>query len=277
MQVKATGYGPYAPASAPAKRTAAKADDDMDAMTLVTGLPEPEKESETTDIAAFYEAAKEETDTLAGATQSAAADFGVSVSKPTDNSGEYTRRLVAAKSQFAVRDILTNAHSDLVSMRMVAAMTVDKEDAAEARACIKRLEKLVRRGNKKIRDLDSEDGLKMKETRAKQERKLERVREIKAELRRERMKRLNREQGYLLEQIEAMLNGRKPNPKNAQNSQLDATSEAAIEAQAQMRATAEITADIGTGTAELPAADSAVAGDVPTVEVGEVSDPLSDA
>ena len=162
-----------------------------------------------------------------------------------DNSATLTRRLVAAKRMLQVQDILGDAFKDLINLRKAAA-TGDEETAKAARAIIRKLEKLVRRGNRKISDLNNEDRMRRERDKAALELKKQRAKEIAAELRTQIRKRKNREQGYLDELMRDAIMGA---TKNQISQQLDAATEAKIAAMADAKAAAEVMAASSAGGA----------------------------
>ena len=107
-------------------------------------------------------------------------------SKPPlrSKAGKLTRRLVMATGQFEVRQILTEASKELLSMR-VAAATYEGSEAATALAIVRNLERLIDRGVRKIHDLNEEDEL--------------RARKAREELKEKEQKRMTRERRYLLD------------------------------------------------------------------------------
>lgn len=154
-----------------------------------------------------------------------------------DNSMQLARRLVAAVSQFEVQQIIGEASKDLIALRMVAG-TADADTAKTARAIIKRLEKMVRRGHKKISDLGKEEGMWLEQDKAERLKKKQRAEEIKKQLREHIRKRKLREKEYLREEKGMNSNETEAAP----NIRLDAATEAQIAMQAQMQASMEVDA-----------------------------------
>jgi hypothetical protein len=115
---------------------------------------------------------------------------------PIDNSGRLTQRLVNANKQDEVRMILSEAYQSLGEWRMEM-MGGNPATLRKALAAIKRLNKLIRRAQRKIADLNKEDGLRAKQKRAEKQRQEFRVKEIKADLYRKMAERKKREKGYL--------------------------------------------------------------------------------
>ncbi|MCL2223291.1 MAG: hypothetical protein FWC20_12660 [Oscillospiraceae bacterium] len=153
---------------------------------------------------------------------------------PEDHSGTLTRRLVAANNTFIIHRIIGDAFKNLGELRLALAMS-DGEDADEKRQIIRRLERVIRRSNRKIRELNNESRLRQNRDRAEREEQLKRAREIEDELRREIIRRRNRERRYIeeLEQEEM---------QRGVQAMLDATTEAAIAAKAQALAAMQVAA-----------------------------------
>lgn len=171
---------------------------------------------------------------------SSASKFEVSTSKPEDNSSKLTQRLVAAMGQFEVRQVVADAQKDLINLRMVAVVGKG-DDAKLAESYIKKLEKFLRRADRKLDDLGKEDTMKLQRVRLEQQKQKKRAEEIKAKLHRKQSERRARENGYLLEDIQEQMLGQ-IGPYNPA-AQQDFASEAAIAAQAEAIATAEISAE----------------------------------
>lgn len=174
--------------------------------------------------------------------------FETRTSKPQDNSSELTKRLVAAAGQFEVRQITAEANTSLVKLRMYAGISTGK-DKEIAEAYIKRLEKLLSRADRKIKDLNNEDIMKLEQARAKKKNQQKRAEEIKAELRKQKVLRKQREQNYLIEDMYERLG---VNPDS--ESKLDSASEAEIAIQAEAMAEAE---SVAIGGADMGGAPEA--------------------
>lgn len=114
---------------------------------------------------------------------------------PQDVSGMLTRRLVASGSQGEVRAIIAEAYQSL-SDWLTAAMG-GGPDANKAWGVIKRLNKLIRRAQRKVSDLTKEDMLRVKQKRAEKERQHLHAKQIRQELYRRIQERKLREKRYL--------------------------------------------------------------------------------
>lgn len=165
-------------------------------------------------------------------------EYQVRVSKPSDNSGRLTQRLVSAHSEGEVSAVMAEAGSNLVNLRLVAALG-SPEDAQKARAIIARLNKLIQRSSGKISDLRNEQIMKSRAKKAEQEKKNKKAEKIKHQLKQKQVARHSREGWYLRESalnrlhddLGSLING---------GDRLDAVSEAAIDAAAEAMAAAEV-------------------------------------
>lgn len=178
-----------------------------------------------------------------------------STGSPSDDSALLTQRLVRATTQMEVIEIRSKALGSLASLRIIAG-TGSEEDAKEAKSIIKKLEKLVKRSHRKIKDLSKEESLRLDENRAVQTEKKDLAEKIEKELRRREIERKAREQSYLNEEDEIfgnMVNGK----KRGVSSQLSSSEEARIERMAKMQAAAEISVS-GAGGAAVPDTSGAV-------------------
>lgn len=167
-------------------------------------------------------------------------------SSPKDESGRLTRRLVSAGKQGEVMTILSEAYQNLSEM-LKAAMS-GGEEGRKAMIAVKRLNKLIQRAQRKISDLDKEDGLRQKQSRAEKKQEELRVKQIKAELVRRITERKKREKNYLRDVAEPKDDG------NTSRVLSPAELEAQVLALAQMMAqvsTIAVSADAGTGTVDV--------------------------
>lgn len=97
-------------------------------------------------------------------------------------------RLAGAATKGQVSSVLGEAHRNMGSLRLAAALGNDK-DKAKAQAAIGSLQKLLVRGKQKMRRLDEETLTKIKKNRAQKKNELKRARQMKLELERKRSRR----------------------------------------------------------------------------------------
>ncbi len=205
-------------------------------------------------------------------------------SKPTDSSGALNKRLVAALSQMEVQQVISSASKDLISLRVAAAMCSDKDDAQAIKAIVRKLEKIVTRGQRKIRDLTQEEGMQQKEIQARQRKEEQRADEIKKELREYIRERKRREKKYLRETEEKQnaSNPAQASPPGTQNQELDAATEAQIAALAEAQAAVEVSPGSGGdtgggdfggsgGTPASPSSEGATGGSADAAGGGEAA------
>jgi len=110
----------------------------------------------------------------------------------TDNSRRLTRMLVAAKSTMEVQDVLSAAHKDKSELIKAAAFGDER-----AKAIIRKLDKVIRRGHRKNRDLSKEMQLMQKQQRAEKKEQELIARKAREELKRAQHERKQRERKYL--------------------------------------------------------------------------------
>ena len=119
--------------------------------------------------------------------------------QPKNFSSAMTHRLVGANSQMMVRQIISKVNSEMINLRFVAAGNDSNARAAEAQ--LRRLQKVINRANRKLRDLDIEDNLKIEHIRAERAKKKDLAEKLATKLRKERTIRYARENGYLIEEM----------------------------------------------------------------------------
>jgi len=115
----------------------------------------------------------------------------------TDNSRRLTRLLVAAKSHMEVQDVLSAAHKDKMELIKAAAFGDEK-----AKAIIRKIDKVIKRGHRKMRDLSKEIQLLQRQQRAEKKEQEQIVRQLREELKRAQLEREQRERKYLHENDE---------------------------------------------------------------------------
>ena len=113
---------------------------------------------------------------------------------PPDESHRLTRMLVAARTQIEVQSVISEVYKHMQGWQMAAANGDEK-----AIAVIRRLNKLISRGNRKVRDLGKEQDMRERQKRAEKAKQEHLERKIKDELKRAERERKQREQGYLHE------------------------------------------------------------------------------
>ena len=109
-----------------------------------------------------------------------------------DETRRLTRKLVNSRSTLEVQDVLREAFQHMKDAIMAAAMG-DKK----AMAILRKLQKLVRRGNRKISDLHKEQELREKQQRAEKKEQEQIAQRLREELKRALLERKRRERKYL--------------------------------------------------------------------------------
>ncbi|MDL2288658.1 hypothetical protein LJC32_04680 [Oscillospiraceae bacterium OttesenSCG-928-F05] len=127
---------------------------------------------------------------------------------PIDESPLLTGRLVSCKTQSAVRSVMADAYKSLTSLRL-ARSTCDEKTAQLIKTYIRRMEKVISRAGKKIKDLDEEALLRRREKRAREAAREKRARAIREERKTRTRGRKLREFGYLQSRGGVYIPGRK--------------------------------------------------------------------
>ena len=128
-----------------------------------------------------------------GAEQTEAEDGG----RPSDETGRLTRMLVAAKSTLEVQSVLADAFNHMREWQKLAA-----EGDKKALAVVRRLNKLVSRGNRKVRDLNREQLLLQRQKKAEEAEQKQIEQRLRDELDRAKRLRKMRERRYLQERTD---------------------------------------------------------------------------
>lgn len=108
-------------------------------------------------------------------------------------------RLARAKSKSQVSLAAGFARRQIAQLR--AALRTDSENAEEIKAALRQLEKAVSRAGKKQKDIQKEEITESRRKRLEKEKERERAQRLNAELRRARMMRAFRENGYIHEAV----------------------------------------------------------------------------
>ena len=114
--------------------------------------------------------------------------------RPEDETRKLTRMLVAAKTPDDVQNVLMDVYGHMREWQALAAAG-DKK----AIAVVKKLNKLIARGNRKIRDLNEEMVKHQKQQRAEKAEKEQLAKRLELELKEAQRKRKERERKYLQE------------------------------------------------------------------------------
>lgn len=190
--------------------------------------------------------------------------FKIKSSVPSDSSGRLAERLVAATDQTEVRLVMSEASRALTSLQNAAAFA-EKKDRAKIEAMIRKMQKLLDQGSKKIRGLGDEDALRGQQVKAKKAKQEVRAQQLKEELRRKMAERERRERAYLQEAKKPVQVGsgfeKNVDAQPVKGEKLDAVSEAQITAEAEAMAAAEFASgggDVALGAdAALPGGEGA--------------------
>ena len=113
---------------------------------------------------------------------------------PKDETQRLTRALVAAKTRMEVQNVLSEVYKNLFPWQMAAAKGDEK-----AAAVVRKLNKLISRSNRKIRDLNKEDSIRLRKERAEKKEQKHLEEKARLELKRAEQERKQREKKYLHE------------------------------------------------------------------------------
>jgi len=117
--------------------------------------------------------------------------------KPPDKTGRLKRMLVAAKSPVEVQSVLAEVFNHMREWIKLAA-----EGDKKAMAVVRKLNKLVSRGNRKIRDLNKEQVMLQRQQKAEKAQQEQTAQRLRDELKRAERERKRRERRYLQEKDE---------------------------------------------------------------------------
>lgn len=120
---------------------------------------------------------------------SSASKFKSSSSSSYSVAGCYTR-LATASTKAQVWDVMATARRSISELRMTSCFG-EEEDRAKARAAIASMQKLLHRGNRKIRRLNEEEIVKLRSRRAEKADERREELALKIELKRMKSKRLS--------------------------------------------------------------------------------------
>lgn len=122
-------------------------------------------------------------------------------SSGSDNSvGQLAAELARAETKIDVQQVLSKATRALASLKM-SAYASQGEDAKKALQMIKRMEKLIKKIQKKLKNLSKEEQLENEQKKAEKQKEAEKVKQIREELRTRRKRRHREEREYALKEM----------------------------------------------------------------------------
>ena len=124
-----------------------------------------------------------------------------------DPSGRLTRMLVSAKSSEEIYTILSQAYKSLGE-----ALTASASGDEKAMEVVRRLNKLIRRATRKLRDFSKENDMRLEQKRAEKKRLELLAKQLEEELKRKIAERKKREKKYLIDADKPINNNQKPIP-----------------------------------------------------------------
>jgi len=167
----------------------------------VSGLnnKQEQKANVTDEAATILELTKEaqkkfENKALKESERTEAADEEGETPRPDDNTRSLTRALVAAKTRDQVQSVLTDVYDHMREWQGLAA-TGDKE----AIKVVRKLQKLIARGGRKIKDLNEEIVMHQRQQKAEEMQKKQEAKRLELELKEALRERKARERRYLQE------------------------------------------------------------------------------
>jgi len=157
------------------------------------------EKSDRNDVQKYIELHKKareklEKNTLARVDRSIDAPAKDDVTRPPDETQRLTRMLVAARSTTEVQSVLSDAFNHMRDWQRLAA-----EGDKKAMAVVRKLSKLVSRGNRKIRDLHKEQVMLQRQKKAEKAQQEQIARRLREELKQAERLRKQRERRYLQE------------------------------------------------------------------------------
>lgn len=162
--------------------------------------------ADNTDV--FLSSSKEQEENLfsvslgLSASQSAkdSSNFQIKSSAPDDSVGQLAAMLARAETKLDVQQVSGKAMRALVNLRASAANASD-EDAKKIAAKIRRMEKLMKRIEKKLKHLGKEEQLEIERKRAVEKEQKQKAGQIEDELKTRRKKRRRDEKNYAEKEI----------------------------------------------------------------------------
>jgi hypothetical protein len=177
--------------------------------------------------------------------------------RPPDETQQLTRRLVAAKSTLDVQSILGDAFNSMREWQKLAA-----EGDEKAIAVVRKLNRLVSRGNRKIRDLNKEMVLRQRQEKAEEAEREQLAIRLRDELEQAEHVRKQRERRYLQDRDEY------------EDDEPTETGPSAAATEAKIRALAAAMVALKSGSANV--GDAVSSGSMSTGDIGIESAEMSD-
>lgn len=126
--------------------------------------------------------------------------FNPKSSSPDESVGQLAALLARSETRFDVLQVSSKAMRALTNLKMSLA-AADKDEAKKIAVKIKRMEKLIKRIQKKLQHLGKEEQLELQKQRAQKRQELQKVKDISKELQARRKKRRREERNYAFKEL----------------------------------------------------------------------------
>ncbi len=127
-------------------------------------------------------------------------DFKMKSSKPDDSVGQLAAELARAETRMDVQQVSSKATRALINLKMSYA-AADEGDQKKIAQMIRRMEKLIKRINKKLQHLGKEEQLELRRKRAAKQKDTQKEAELRDELIVRRKKRHRDERNYAMKEL----------------------------------------------------------------------------
>lgn len=127
-------------------------------------------------------------------------NFNVKSSKPKDSVGQLAAELSRAETRIDVQQVSSKATRALLNLKMAYASSNEKDQKKIAQQ-IKRMEKLIKKINKKLRHLSKEEQLETRRKRAEKTNDLQKEELLRNEITTRKKKRRREEREYALKEL----------------------------------------------------------------------------
>lgn len=220
----------------------------QDEKSLLNAMPGQEQEKESL-LSSLLEKEQEQKSLLDSLLEQAngSSNFKMSVSMPDDSVGQLATELARSESKMNVLQVSSKAMRALANLKMAYALSEGK-DKEKIGQMIRRMQKLTRQIQKKIKNLSKEEQLELRRKHAEKRQEMEKELEIRKEIRSRRKKRRREENNYAAKEVGQDRKEAMQETMEAMAASMGGLSPAGLSAAAGVSGTASSAAAISVGT-----------------------------
>lgn len=242
-------------------------DQAQDEKILLSAMPGQDQEKESL-LSSLLEKEQEQKSLFDSLLEQAkgSSSFKMSVSMPEDSVGQLATELARSETKMNVLQVSSKAMRALANLKMAYALSEGK-DKEKIGQMIRRMQKLTRQIQKKVKNLSKEEQLELRRKHAEERQEMEKELEIRKEIRSRRKKRRREENNYAAKEVGQDRKEAMQETMEAMAASMGGLSPAGLSAAAGVSGTASSAAAISVGTEAYTASMEAPMVDSVSVDV----------